>query len=131
VRKSDGAKLDISPEARIALLNEWFAENFDAAMAEKWTDSIGETIGTITGELRADFTAQLRKLELTVTRMQGELQALRAARATDVVVAAKQVGDAIEKSLRDFIDQRLAAATRRDDDSIIDVPRSAWRHNAA
>ena len=60
--KADGAALDISNEARVAYLNEWFNENVDAAMKDKWVDSIGEVLGMKAAELRADYTARLHQL---------------------------------------------------------------------
>jgi len=86
VRKADNASLDISQEARVAYLNEWFAENFDAAMKGQWVDSIGEAIGEATAELRADYTKRLHQLELTVARLEGELKGLREDRRSNNVV---------------------------------------------
>src|SRR5215467_13055367 len=69
----------------------------DGILNEKLADDIGYTLAEISSELRVDYTARLRKLELTIARLEGEMRAMRAIRANDAVVPSKSIGDAIEK----------------------------------
>lgn len=96
----------------------------DGIINKELADDIGYALAEITSELRADYTAQLHKQEIAIARLEGEMRALRAIRANDAVVASKQIGDAIEKSLCNFIEKHL----RRDaEGEVIDLP--SWRQN--
>jgi len=106
----------------------WFTERFDEAVRERLIEDVGEVLGTTAAELRADYTAKMHQLELTVARLEGELKG-RMAKGDDAIVAAKLVSDAIEKPLCNYIDERVKAMQSEAKSEVIDLP--SWRNNAA
>jgi len=99
----------------------------DGVINKDLAEDIAYALGEISSELREDYTTRLHKHEVMIARLEGEIKAMRAIRANDAVVASKQIGDAIEKSLCNFIEQRFAGQRRDVEGEVIDLP--SWRQN--
>ena len=56
--------------------NEWFARSFDARMKAEWVDAIGDMVAEVSSELREE----IRRLQIEVAELRGELKALRGAK---------------------------------------------------
>jgi len=99
----------------------------DGVINKDLAEDIGYALAEISSELREDYTTRLHKHEVTIARLEGEMRALRAVRASEAVVASKSIGDAIEKSLCNFIEKHL----RPVEGEVIDLPSWRQRNGAA
>lgn len=121
------SKLDTNTSSNEAW-NDWFYANLQTYLDNSYTpataDAVCELIGPAKRELREGFREQIRKLEIEVAELRGQVRAIRTTTGTDAITAAKFVGDAIQKPLIDYIDERLGGGAKGD---VIDLP--SWRQN--
>jgi hypothetical protein len=67
-RNDDNVKLDITPEARLALIDEWFDERFQ----ELSQRDVIPVVGDVLGETRAELRAEIDKLRTELAELRTE-----------------------------------------------------------